>query len=116
MDTGAARMTVDEARRLMYLASAPDRMIEDKLYADCCKIVRAAAIQQKADVVFNLPVMQFGLPRYNCRLMRDKLAARLMREGWAVGAVDEQSLRVGWTEGARPAPANRTISARGKKR
>lgn len=110
MDTGAARLTVEEARRLTYLASAPDRMIEDKLHGDCCKVIRSAAVQQKTEVLFTLPVMQFGLPRYNCRLMRDKLAARLMREGWAVHAEDLQSLRVGWGEGARVArgPAPRT--------
>lgn len=116
MDTGTARLTVEEARRLTYLASAPDRMIEDKLYEDCCKVVRAAAVQQKLQVVFTVPVMQFGLPRYNGRLARDKLAARLMREGWTVTAEDMQSLRVGWGEGARSAPRRRTISAPSKKR
>ena len=110
MDTGRARLTPEEARRLTYMASAPDRIIADKLYDDCCKMIRAATIQQRTSVVFAVPVMQFGLPRYNLRLMRDILASRMKREGWAVGAVDTDSIRVGWAEPATSTPGARRIS------
>lgn len=98
---GPQKFTVDSARQITFKATAPARTTEEHLYADCTKKVRQEASQGHLHATITMPTFIFGLPLYNTRLMRDKLALRFEREGWTVNVHGDRQLTLGWGQGAK---------------
>ena len=116
MDPGPQRMTVDAARQLTFKATASARTTEESLYDGCCKRVRQEAATGHLQASFVVPQFIFGLPLFNRRIMRDKLALRFEREGWTVACHGQEGLMVGWGQGARGKTAPHRKSAPAPKR
>ncbi len=111
MDPGPQRMTVDAARQLTFKATAPVRTTEENLYDACCKRVRQEAAGGHLQAACVVPQFLFGLPLFNRRIMRDRLALRFEREGWTVACHGQEGLVVGWGQGARGRPGQHRKSA-----
>ncbi|KAK9816163.1 hypothetical protein WJX74_010228 [Apatococcus lobatus] len=95
MDPGPQRLTVDAARQLTFKATAPARTTEESLYDSCCKRVRQEAATGHLQASCVVPQFIFGLPLFNRRIMRDKLALRFEREGWTVSCYGQEGLVIG---------------------
>ena len=90
------RMTLKFAQNLTYQAHAPERLTEETLYTDVCRQVTDAASQGKSKVVCKIPDMVLDLPRFDRRLLRDKVAYRFQHEGFGVLTRDIDLLLVSW--------------------
>lgn len=105
MNHGPQRLTVDAARQMTYAATAPIRTTEEQVYDLCCKRVRQEAAGGGLQAECTVPQFIFGLPLFNRRIMRDRIALRFEREGWAVTCHGQDGLLLGWGQGARAKPA-----------
>ncbi len=114
MDHGQQRLTVDVARQLTFKATAPARTTEEHVYEMCCKRVRQEASQGAAQASCVVPQFIFGLPMFNRRLIRDKVALRFEREGWSVACYGQEGVLLGWGQGAKARPATQRKSAPGQ--
>ncbi|KAK9827001.1 hypothetical protein WJX74_003224 [Apatococcus lobatus] len=76
MNHGPQRLTVDSARQLTYKATAPIRTTEEQLYDICCKRIRQEAAGGSLQAECTVPQFIFGLPLFNRRIMRDRVAMR----------------------------------------
>ena len=90
------RLTVKYVQDLTYQAHAPERLTEEALHTDVCKQVADAASQGKTKVVCRIPDMLLDLPRFDRKLLRDKVAFRFQTEGFTVLTKDTNLLLISW--------------------
>lgn len=98
------RLTLKFAQNLTYQAHAPERLTEEALHTDVCRQVTDAATQGKSKVVCKIPELVLDLPRFDRRLLRDKVAYRFQQEGFAVMTKDADLLLVSWAAPEKDAP------------
>lgn len=106
------KLTPQMAQALTHKAQSPQRVTEYKLYDDCCRHVRAAAVQGHSSCIFKVPPYVMGLPLYRVQMVRDALAFRFTQEGWRTLVRDKDLLMIDWKEQgkgkkARPAKAKK---------
>ena len=116
MIPGPQKLTVDDARQLTYKATAPVRLTETHIYEICCKRIRQEAAKGALQASCTVPHFAFGLPLYNVRIMRDKVAMRFEREGWSVSCHGQDALSVSWGQAAKSRPPSQRKSAPQQKR
>lgn len=90
------RLTLEFAQNLTYQAHAPERLTEEALHTDVCRQVADAASQGKSKVICRIPDMILDLPRYDRRHLRDKVAYKFQKEGFAVMTKDIDLLLISW--------------------
>lgn len=90
------RLTVQFAQNLTYQAHAPERLTEEALHTDVCRQVTDAATLGKSRVVCRIPDMVLDLPRFDRRLLRDKVAYKFQKEGFTVMTKDVDLLLISW--------------------
>jgi len=90
------RLTVRFAQNLTYQAHAPERLTEEALHTDVCRQVADAATLGRSKVICRIPDMVLDLPRFDRRLLRDKVAYKFKNEGFTVMTKDVDLLLISW--------------------
>lgn len=90
------RMTLKFAQNLTYQAHAPERLTEEALHTDVSRQVADAAGQGKSKVICKIPGMVLDLPRFDRRLLRDKVAYKFQQEGFTVMTKGVDLLWISW--------------------
>lgn len=111
MIPGPQKLTVEDARQMTFKATAPVRLTESHIYEICCKRIRQEASRGGLQATCSVPHFAFGLPLYNVRIMRDRVALRFEREGWSVTCLGQDGLVVSWGQAAKSRPAPQRKSA-----
>ena len=91
------RLTLQFAQNLTYQAHLPERLTEEALHSDVCRQVADAASQGKSKVVCRIPDMILDLPRFDRRMLRDKIAYKFQKEGFTVLTKDIDLMMISWT-------------------